>query len=207
MHKFHRRRVLLGFVASGAALAAYACRGILTTPALAETRRLRRTRYSDYQTPGRYKGKQVIEYETAEAPGTIIIETAERALYLIEQNGKATAYGIGVGRTGFRWSGIAEVGRKAEWPAWHPPKEMVEREWRRYGRRLPEKMEGGPQNPLGARALYLFEGEKDTLYRIHGTNSPRSIGGAVSSGCIRMLNEEVIDLYDNVQIGTKVIVR
>ena len=123
----------------------------------------------------------------------------------IGAGGKALAYGVGVGRRGFRWSGTARIGRKTEWPAWHPPKEMIERE-RRRGRKLPERMEGGPENPLGARALYLFQGETDTLYRIHGTNAPRTIGRALSSGCIRMLNQEVIHLYDNVEIGAKVIV-
>lgn len=191
----------------GSALAASACQSFLPGAAHAETRWPTRIRYSDYQGPGRYKGKQVVEYQTDEAPGTIIVETAERALYLIEQHGKATAYGIGVGRSGFRWSGTAQIGRKAEWPTWHPPKEMIQREYRRYGRRLPERMEGGPDNPLGARALYLFQGEQDTLYRIHGTNAPGTIGRAVSSGCIRMLNEEVIELYDRVDVGAKVIVR
>lgn len=165
-----------------------------------------RSQPSDNWSPGRYRGKQIVDYETPEPPGTIIIDTRKRALYHVQPGGKALAYGVGVGRRGFRWSGTAHIGRKTEWPAWHPPKEMIKREQRR-GRKLPERMEGGPENPLGARALYLFQGEKDTLYRIHGTNAPKTIGRALSSGCIRMLNEEVIDLYDNVQIGAKVIVR
>lgn len=160
---------------------------------------------SDNWSPGRYRGKQIVDYETQEAPGTIIIDTRKRALFHVQTGGKALAYGVGVGRRGFRWSGTAHIGRKTEWPAWHPPKEMIKRE-RRRGKKLPDRMEGGPENPLGARALYLFQGEKDTLYRIHGTNAPKTIGRALSSGCIRMLNEEVIHLYDHVQIGAKVIV-
>ena len=154
----------------------------------------------------RYTGKQVVDYPGSEKPGTIVINTRERTLYLVRPDGKAIAYGVGVGRAGFRWSGRARVGRKAEWPAWHPPKEMIERELRQYGRKLPERMEGGPNNPLGARALYLYVGGKDTLYRIHGTNQPNTIGQALSSGCIRMLNDEVIDLYDRVDIDTPVVV-
>ena len=115
--------------------------------------------------------------------------------------GKAIRYGVGVGREGFSWKGQATVGRKQEWPDWHPPKEMRLRQ-----PELPEKMPGGPENPLGARALYLFEGNRDTLYRIHGTAEPWSIGTNVSSGCIRMLNEEVIDLYLRTPIGTRVVV-
>ncbi|MEE4239526.1 MAG: L,D-transpeptidase [Anderseniella sp.] len=154
-----------------------------------------------------YGGKKVVDYRSSEKPGTIVINTRERTLYLVRPGGKAIAYGIGVGRDGFRWSGRAKVGRKAEWPAWHPPKEMIERELAQYGRQLPERMEGGPNNPLGARALYLYAGGKDTLYRIHGTNQPQTIGQALSSGCIRMLNEEVIDLYDRVDINTAVVVQ
>lgn len=154
----------------------------------------------------KYTGKKTVAFTTSEPPGTIVIKTRERMLYLVQPEGKAIAYGIGVGRAGFRWSGKARIGNKAEWPAWHPPSEMIERELRKYGRELPERMEGGPDNPLGARALYLYVGNKDTLYRIHGTNAPRTIGQALSSGCIRMLNEEIIDLYDRVDIDTKVVV-
>jgi lipoprotein-anchoring transpeptidase ErfK/SrfK len=154
----------------------------------------------------KYAGKQIVEFPTSEPPGTIVIKTRERALYLVQPGAKAIAYGIGVGRAGFRWSGTARIGNKAEWPAWHPPKEMIERELKQYRRKLPERMEGGPENPLGARALYLYVGNKDTLYRIHGTNAPNTIGQALSSGCIRMLNEEIIDLYDRVDIDTRVVV-
>ena len=150
---------------------------------------------------------RIVRYVTDEKPGTIIIDTRRRYLYLVLGNDKAKRYGIGVGRAGFQWSGVARVGRKQEWPDWYPPKEMIEREWKKYGRKLPEKMEGGPKNPLGARALYLFQGNRDTLYRIHGTNQPWTIGRAVSSGCIRMRNEDVIDLYKRVPVGAKVIVK
>ncbi|MGE0210425.1 MAG: L,D-transpeptidase [Parvibaculaceae bacterium] len=154
----------------------------------------------------RYGGKEIVAYRTAERPGTIVIDTRKRRLFYVLGAGKAISYGIGVGRQGFSWSGIARVGSKQEWPRWHPPKEMIERELAQYGRLLPEVMEGGPNNPLGARALYLYQGNKDTLYRIHGTNQPDTIGQAMSSGCIRMLNEEVIDLYDRAAINSKVIV-
>jgi lipoprotein-anchoring transpeptidase ErfK/SrfK len=153
-----------------------------------------------------YRGKQIVSYPTNEAPGTIIVNTGERRLYYVLGDGQAIQYGVGVGRQGFQWSGVAKVGAKREWPAWHPPQEMIQRELAQYGRQLPARMEGGPGNPLGARALYLYENGRDTLYRIHGTNEPRSIGLATSSGCIRMLNEEVIDLYNRVSMGAKVIV-
>ena len=150
---------------------------------------------------------QEIHYVSDEKPGTIIINTRRRYLYLILGNDRAMRYGIGVGRQGFQWSGVARIGRKAEWPEWIPPKEMIAREKKLYGRTLPERMPGGPKNPLGARALYLFKDGRDTLYRIHGTNQPWTIGRAVSSGCIRMRNEDVIELYKKVRVGTKVIVK
>jgi lipoprotein-anchoring transpeptidase ErfK/SrfK len=138
---------------------------------------------------------------TNEPPGTIVIDTRSRHLYLIQPGGQAIQYGIGVGRQGFEWKGMARVGRKAEWPRWIPPKEMLARR-----PELPESMEGGLENPLGARALYLYQGSKDTLFRIHGTNEPNTIGQAVSSGCIRMMNADVIDLYQRVGVGTRVVV-
>jgi lipoprotein-anchoring transpeptidase ErfK/SrfK len=144
---------------------------------------------------------QMVEYDGAYSPGTIIIDTEARFLYLVEEPGKARRYGVGVGRPGFEWAGEHKVTRKAEWPGWTPPEEMREREAAK-GKILPQHMEGGPENPLGARALYLG----DSMYRIHGTNQPWSIGKAVSSGCIRMRNEDVIDLYERVGVGTKVIV-
>jgi lipoprotein-anchoring transpeptidase ErfK/SrfK len=149
-----------------------------------------------WKMDSKYKPMEV-KYSTDEKPGTIIISTRKRYLYLVKPGGKAMRFGIGVGRQGFRWSGTEKISRKAEWPAWHPPAEMRERE-----PHLPERMEGGPDNPLGARALYLG----NTLYRIHGTHQPWTIGEAVSSGCIRLRNEDVIALYDMVKVGAKVIV-
>lgn len=141
--------------------------------------------------------RQVVSYGGEEKPGTIIIDTPSRFLYLVQDGGKAIRYGIGVGRPGFKWAGRKLVSEKKEWPDWRPPKEMLKRR-----PDLPEYMEGGPENPLGARALYLG----DTLYRIHGTNEPNTIGKAVSSGCIRMLNKDVIDLYNRVPVGAEVLV-
>lgn len=144
---------------------------------------------------------EVVSWDEAAryAPGTIVVKTPERALYLVEGNGKARRYKVGVGREGFQWSGRSSIVSKAEWPTWRPPAAMIAREAAK-GHHLPEVMEGGPDNPLGARALYIG----GTLYRIHGTNNAASIGGAVSSGCIRMMNADVIDLYDRVRIGAKV---
>jgi lipoprotein-anchoring transpeptidase ErfK/SrfK len=141
--------------------------------------------------------RQMVAYQTREAPGSIIIDTPNTQLYYVLGGGRAIRYGIGVGREGFTWSGVQTVVRKSEWPDWHPPQEMIERQ--PY---LPRFMAGGPGNPLGARALYLG----GTVYRIHGTNAPDTIGGQVSSGCIRMLNEDVVDLYARVNVGTKVVV-
>ncbi len=145
---------------------------------------------------------QTVSWSGGEAPGTVVIDTGGRFLYLVEADGSARRYGVGVGKQGFSWKGAQHISRKAEWPTWTPPKEMIARE-RRKGRILPASMQGGVNNPLGARALYLGS----TLYRIHGTNQPWTIGKAMSSGCIRMRNEDVTDLYDRVHIGTKVVVR
>ncbi|MDA4847624.1 L,D-transpeptidase [Hoeflea poritis] len=144
---------------------------------------------------------QLVDYATSQKPGTIVIDTPNRFLYLVLGNGKARRYGVGVGKPGFEWAGTHRVTRKAEWPDWRPPAQMIERE-KKKGRILPTFMPGGPANPMGARALYLGS----TLYRIHGTNQPWTIGAAVSSGCIRMRNEDVVDLYERVGNGTKVIV-
>lgn len=141
--------------------------------------------------------KQVVEYDGNETPGTVIINTPDKFLYLVQENGRALRYGIGVGREGFTWRGTESISAKREWPDWRPPKEMLERR-----PDLPRYMEGGPDNPLGARALYLGS----TLYRIHGSNEPWTIGQQVSSGCIRMRNEDVIDLYERVKLGTRVVV-
>jgi lipoprotein-anchoring transpeptidase ErfK/SrfK len=147
---------------------------------------------------------QVVDYATDEAPGTVIIDTGNKFLYYIMKNGLAIRYGVGVGKEGFGWTGTVEVGRKAEWPTWTPPAEMIKRrpELVEYSAGMP----GGPDNPLGARALYLHDGGRDTMFRIHGTNEPWSIGHNVSSGCIRMLNEHVVELHRVVEIGAKVIV-
>ncbi|GGC61861.1 hypothetical protein GCM10010994_20600 [Chelatococcus reniformis] len=139
--------------------------------------------------------------ETGEAPGTIVVDTKRRLLFYVLPNRKMIRYGVAVGDEAYGWSGAATVQRKAEWPDWNPPAEMTAR-WPHV-----RKTAGGPGNPLGARALYLFQGNKDTLYRIHGTNEPEKIGRAVSSGCIRMSNIDVIDLYNRVSVGAKVIVK
>jgi lipoprotein-anchoring transpeptidase ErfK/SrfK len=141
--------------------------------------------------------RQVVNYASKEAPGTVIVDTPHTVLYYVLGNGKAIRYGIGVGRQGFTWSGVKQVARKAEWPDWYPPSEMIARQ--PY---LPRMVAGGPGNPLGARAMYLGGSE----YRIHGTNDPTTIGKRVSSGCIRLTNEDVEDLYGRVNVGTKVIV-
>jgi lipoprotein-anchoring transpeptidase ErfK/SrfK len=158
--------------------------GVIPTPA-------------DEELPLQFR-RQVVLYRSSEAPGTIIVHTAERFLYVVQPNGRAIRYGIGVGREGFQWQGLLRITRKQEWPDWTPPPEMIERQ--PY---LPRFMAGGPGNPMGARALYLGE----TVYRIHGTNQPKTIGSAVSSGCFRLVNGDVMDLYDRIPVGTKVIVR
>jgi lipoprotein-anchoring transpeptidase ErfK/SrfK len=142
--------------------------------------------------------RQPVFYRTHEPPGTIIIDTSDRFLYLIQGNNIALRYGIGVGRDGFQWQGLLKISRKAEWPDWTPPAEMIQRQ--PY---LPRFMAGGPGNPMGARALYLG----NTVYRIHGTNAPETIGQAVSSGCFRLVNDEIEDLYARVPVGTKVIIQ
>lgn len=144
---------------------------------------------------------QIVDYESKHKAGTIIISTDNKYLFLIMGNGQARRYGVGVGKQGFTWSGTEKITRKAEWPGWTPPAEMIERE-KKKGRILPKHMPGGPENPLGARALYLGS----TMYRIHGTTQPWSIGLNISSGCIRMRNEDVTDLYQRVKVGAKVVV-
>jgi lipoprotein-anchoring transpeptidase ErfK/SrfK len=154
--------------------------------------------------------RRAVNYPSPETSGTIIVDAQNHFLYFIEGSGRAIRYGIGVGKQGFSWSGTATIHDKQEWPDWYPPKEMMERKPElmrqvstlRSGLGVP----GGPNNPLGARALYLWQGNKDTLYRIHGTNEPWTIGRSVSSGCIRMLNQDVIDLYQRTPLGAKVVV-
>lgn len=148
--------------------------------------------------------KSEIDYETDEQPGTIVIDPGAKYLYLVLEGKRALRYGVGVGREGFEWTGEATIRRKAKWPRWTPPKSMVERD--PLAAKWAGGMPGGPDNPLGARALYLYDGDVDTLYRIHGTNQPESIGKAVSSGCIRLINADIADLYSRVNVGAKVIV-
>ena len=184
-----RRVFLSGVVAAGAGFAS------AIPDAAAATKKKKQPAYT---------GAEVVEFSTPEKRGTVIVNTHERALYHVIGHETAVRYGVAVGKAGFDWAGIAKVGRKVEWPTWTPPKQMIERKpelwkWR-------NGMPGGPENPLGARALYLYANGRDTMFRIHGTNEPWSIGTAASSGCIRMLNIEVSELYENVSIGTKVIV-
>jgi lipoprotein-anchoring transpeptidase ErfK/SrfK len=162
---------------------------VQTAPELNET--------APVEMPARLK-RQIVSYPSREAPGTVIIDTPNTYLYYVLGNGQAIRYGIGVGRDGFTWSGVQSVTKKAEWPDWTPPPEMIARQ--PY---LPRHMAGGPGNPLGARAMYLG----GTVYRIHGTNAPETIGTRVSSGCIRLTNEDVSDLYSRVNVGTRVIVK
>lgn len=147
----------------------------------------------------------VVEFSHRYAPGTVVVDPHKRFLYLVEQPGMARRYGVGVGKAGLAWSGHAVIGRKEEWPRWQPTKDMIRRSPRKYAK-YAEGVEGGPHNPLGARALYLYHRGRDTLYRIHGTNEPWTVGHAVSNGCIRMVNEHVEDLYNRVHIGTPVVV-
>lgn len=156
-----------------------------------------RFNFTSEATVSTYKGKKTVSFNEGYRAGTIIIKTSKRKLYYVLPGGKAIEYGVGVGRYGFTWSGTTRISRKAKWPGWTPPAEMHARQ-----PGLPKYMPGGPQNPLGARALYLGS----SLYRIHGTNQDYTIGRAVSSGCIRMLNSEVIDLYNRTRIGARVIV-
>ena len=146
--------------------------------------------------------RSTVDFQTAEQAGTIVIRKDERALYFVTDGGKALRYRISVGRDGFGWTGTVKVGAKQEWPEWRPPEEMRERQ-----PELPELVPSGPYNPLGARALYLYRAGKDTLYRIHGTNDPGGVGFDGTSGCFRLTNTDVIDLYGRVTLGTKVIVQ
>lgn len=155
--------------------------------------------------PAKQFWRTKVRLSTDEAPGTIIVDTNNKYLYYIDGPNRATRYGIGVGREGFGWSGVVKVQRKAEWPGWTPPPEMIIRE-RKKGRILPAYQEGGIDNPLGARALYLYKGKSDSGFRIHGTNQPWTIGQNMSSGCIRMMNKDVEHLFERADIGTKVIV-
>jgi lipoprotein-anchoring transpeptidase ErfK/SrfK len=155
--------------------------------------------YEKVSIPEPYR-RHIVEYSRKEVPGTIVIDSDNKFLYYVLPDGKAIRYGVTVGEEALAWSGVAKVQRKAEWPTWTPTAEIKKR------MDVPNFVSGGPQNPMGARAMYLYEGNKDTLYRIHGTNQPEYIGQAISSGCIRMTNEDVIDLYTRVKMGTVVVV-
>ncbi len=168
-----------------------------------DSKKARKYYAANGQVPEAFR-KQMVPFRTAEKPGTIIIDGNQHFLYLVKGGGQAVRYGIGVGRDGFGWAGIVRVGRIAEWPTWTPPAEMVARDPNAV--KFAGGMPGGPDNPLGARALYLYEGDQDTIYRIHGTPEPWSIGLNVSSGCIRMNNEDIVDLASQIQVGAKVIV-
>jgi len=156
-----------------------------------------------YKVPRKYH-RQIVRYDTREVPGTIIVDTSDKFLYFVMPDGKAMRYGIGVGREGFEWKGSARVAMKREWPTWTPPREMIKRqpELAKWSGGMP----GGPSNALGARALYLFNKNGDTGYRLHGTPEWSSIGHAMSSGCIRLINQDIIDLYDRAEVGAKVVV-
>ncbi len=158
---------------------------------------------SSKATPSEFR-RTVVPYQTTQFPGTIIIDTSARHLFIVLQGGMAIRYGIAVGRDGMRWAGMADVARKVMWPKWTPPPEMIKRkpELAKWQNGMP----GGPDNPLGARALYLYRDGRDTMYRIHGTNEPASIGKAASSGCIRMFNEDIIELYRRTPVGSRVLV-
>jgi lipoprotein-anchoring transpeptidase ErfK/SrfK len=156
--------------------------------------------YAQAQIPEPYR-RHIVDYHRKEAPGTIVVDTDARFLYFVQSGGKAIRYGITVGEEALVWSGIAKVGNMTEWPSWTP----TAGEHERLGN-IPNFVSGGPHNPMGARALYLYANGKDTLFRIHGTNQPEYIGSAISSGCIRLTNEDVIDLYNRVKVGTPVVV-
>lgn len=198
-----RRDLLLGMTASAAALGVAGCQTVDPVAYGTADEPFPVARVNMRRIPKQFH-RQRVEYSTNRRPGSIIVDVDNRFLHLVEENGSAMRYGIGVGRQGFAWKGTAVVGRKAKWPRWTPPPAMI--------RRQPELaiyrsgMPGGADNPLGARALYLYRGGRDTLYRLHGTNEPWSIGQAMSSGCVRMLNQDVIDLYERARTGARVYV-
>lgn len=216
-HEMNRRRLLAAggaafasLVASGAAAAGTSLQEQSAQRALEQFRPGRD--YNDLVTfpptdlskiPPEYR-RQIVPYEGRHLPGTIIVDTAVRHLYFILEGREAIRYGIAVGRAGFSWAGVADVQRKVMWPRWTPPPDMVERDPKL--KKWKDGMPGGPENPLGARALYLFQNGRDTLYRLHGNNDPKSIGKAASSGCIRMINEDIIELYTRAPIGSRVLV-
>lgn len=198
------------FLAIAVATAAFLVAGDIASARVMTTWDESKRQWVTYDTSGFPAGggrsyspivRETVSYTGPHGPNTIVVNTSERRLYLVMEGGKALKYGIGVGRDGFTWSGTNRITRKAEWPSWSPPAVMIARE-KAKGRILPTYMEGGPNNPLGARALYIGS----TIYRIHGTSEPWTIGQAVSSGCIRMTNDDVTDLYERVSVGVKVVV-
>jgi len=194
-------------LATAAALALAGCSALTT-----DTSTTPETTTTDQETrgPDPAFARRIVAYPSPEPPGTIIIDPGAHYLYLVQGGGQAIRYGVGVGKEGFVWSGLATIHSKQEWPDWYPPAEMMARrpELREHMVQLQSGigMRGGPENPIGARAMYLWQGNKDTLYRIHGTNEPWTVGTNVSSGCIRLTNDDVTDLYNRTAIGTKVIV-
>lgn len=205
---FFKRAAIAGLGAAAilsTVLAVSAQAQSLSSPRAMERSNLSFTNAATSKKPKAEFWRKKVRFETNQAPGTIIIDTNTKYLYYVEGDNRATRYGVGVGREGFGWSGTVKIGRKAEWPDWRPPATMRARV-RAKGRILPALVEGGINNPLGARALYLYKGGRDTIYRIHGTNQPWTIGLNMSSGCIRMMNEDVEHLYERADIGSKVIV-
>lgn len=193
-HMINRRGLVLG----GLALMTAGC-----TPAVRQAGQFAASTFMPSRVDPRNR-RQRVRYDGNEKPGTIVVDRSARFLYFVEADGWATRYGVGVGREGRTLSGRARIGRKAEWPSWTPTANMMKREprLRQYASGVP----GGPNNPLGARALYLYRGGRDTMYRLHGTNEPWSIGQAMSSGCIRLMNEDIVHLYDRTPVGTTVLV-
>jgi lipoprotein-anchoring transpeptidase ErfK/SrfK len=200
------RRQALGLLLSGVSLALGGCMTDTVEPASEanfsprDKKLLANPPYAQATIPEPYL-RHIVDYHRKEGPGTIVVDPDARYLYYVLDKGKAIRYGVTVGEEALVWSGVAKVGRKTEWPTWTP----TAGERQRLGK-LPDIVGPGPHNPMGARGLYLFEGNKDTLYRIHGTNQPEYIGSAISSGCIRMTNEDVIDLYNRVKMGSPVVV-
>jgi len=191
------RRLFVAAALPGAALSLAGCSGSHGAPSLSWN--------AKPASPPR-----LVNYQTREQPGTIVVDPANHVLYLVQKGGQSMQYDVGVGAEGYAWSGVAAVHEKQEWPDWYPTPEYLARkpEVRAAMTQLQSGlgMKGGPDNPLGARAMYLWQGQKDTLYRIHGTNEPDTVGTDVSAGCIRLRNEDVVDLYDRTTVGTKVVV-
>jgi lipoprotein-anchoring transpeptidase ErfK/SrfK len=217
VRRLPNRRMVIARALAGAALVAFAgCSTTNTTSTNTSTTNTSSGFYGTTPEPSQSRepdpafARRVVTYPSPEPPGTIVVDPGSHFLYLVQGGGQAIRYGVGVGAEGFVWSGLATVHTKQEWPDWYPPPEMLARkpELREHMVQLQSGigMKGGPENPIGARAMYLWQGKKDTLYRIHGTNEPWTIGTNVSSGCIRLTNDDVTDLYNRTPIGTKVIV-